>query len=296
MASPELQMLIDAKRADPYRPDKSIEELRGAHAAAGAAIPLPEGTTYAIVDANGVNAEWVEAPGASRDRTFMFIHGGGYYRGSAAGSRATAAHISGAAGARVFSIDYGLAPENPFPAAVDDALCAYQWMLSQGVDPKRTAVGGVSAGGGLTLALLLKLKEIGAPLPAAAVPMSAWVDMKQSGESFVTKADVDPVICKIYLDRMAKAYLNGADPETPLASPLYGDLSGLPPLLLQVGTAETLMDDSRMFAQRATAAGVDVTLEPWEDMIHGWHGSPHILPEAREAIASLGVFFKRVVG
>jgi monoterpene epsilon-lactone hydrolase len=296
MASPELQMLIDAKRADPYSPTKTIEELRGTSAATGAAIPLPDGATYAIVDANGVNAEWVEAAGSSQDRTFMFIHGGGYYRGSAAGSRATAAYISAATGARVFSTDYRLAPEHPFPAAIDDVLTAYQWVLSQGVDPKRTVVGGVSAGGGLTLALLLKLKDIGGTLPAAAVPISAWTDMKQTGETLVSKADVDPTISKAYLDRMSESYLNGADPGTPLASPLYGDLSGLPPLLVQVGTAETLMDDSRVFAERATSAGVDVTYEPWEDMIHGWHGSPHILPEAREAIVSIGNYFKRVVG
>ncbi|MGY8935778.1 MAG: alpha/beta hydrolase [Alphaproteobacteria bacterium] len=296
MASPELQMLIDAKRADPYSPTKTIEELRGTSAATGAAIPLPDGATYAIVDANGVNAEWVEAAGSSQDRTFMFIHGGGYYRGSAAGSRATAAYISAATGARVFSTDYRLAPEHPFPAAIDDVLTAYQWVLSQGVDPKRTVVGGVSAGGGLTLALLLKLKDIGGTLPAAAVPISAWTDMKQTGETLVSKADVDPTISKAYLDRMSESYLNGADPGTPLASPLYGDLSGLPPLLVQVGTAETLMDDSRIFAERATSAGVDVTYEPWEDMIHGWHGSPHILPEAREAIVSIGNYFKRVVG
>ena len=296
MASPELQMLIDAKRADPYSPTKTIEELRGTSAATGAAIPLPDGATYAIVDANGVNAEWVEAAGSSQDRTFMFIHGGGYYRGSAAGSRATAAYISAATGARVFSTDYRLAPEHPFPAAIDDVLTAYQWVLSQGVDPKRTVVGGVSAGGGLTLALLLKLKDIGGTLPAAAVPISAWTDMKQTGETLVSKADVDPTISKVYLDRMSESYLNGADPGTPLASPLYGDLSGLPPLLVQVGTAETLMDDSRVFAERATSAGVDVTYEPWEDMIHGWHGSPHILPEAREAIVSIGNYFKRVVG
>lgn len=296
MASPELQMLIDAKRADPYSPTKTIEELRGTSAATGAAIPLPDRATYAIVDANGVNAEWVEAAGSSQDRTFMFIHGGGYYRGSAAGSRATAAYISAATGARVFSTDYRLAPEYPFPAAIDDVLTAYQWVLSQGVDPMRTVIGGVSAGGGLTLALLLKLKDIGGTLPAAAVPISAWTDMKQTGETLVSKADVDPTISKAYLDRMSESYLNGADPGTPLASPLYGDLSGLPPLLVQVGTAETLMDDSRVFAERATSAGVDVTYEPWEDMIHGWHGSPHILPEAREAIVSIGNYFKRVVG
>ena len=296
MASPELKVLIDAKRADPYTPEKTLAELRGANAAAGAVIPLPEGTTCTQVDADGVNAEWIIAPNADAEKTFMFIHGGGYYRGSAAASRSPAAHISAATGARVFSIDYRLAPEHPFPGAVEDALTAYRWMLARGADPARTMVGGVSAGGGLTLALLLKLKEVGGPLPAGAAPMSAWVDMTQSGESFVTKAEADPTISKIYLDRMAGYYLNGADPKTPLASPLFGDLSELPPLLMQVGTAETLMDDSRVFAERAKAAGVDVTYEAWEDLIHGWHGSAHVLPEARDAIAHIGDFFNRVIG
>jgi monoterpene epsilon-lactone hydrolase len=296
MASPELQTLIDAKRADPYTPEKTLADLRGANAAAGAAIALPEGTICTQVDADGVNAEWIVAPNAETDKTFMFIHGGGYYRGSAASSRSPAAHISAATGAQVFSIDYRLAPENPFPGAVEDALTAYRWMLAQGADPARTMVGGVSAGGGLTLALLLKLKETGDPLPAGAAPMSAWVDMTQSGESFVTKAEADPTISKIYLDRMAGYYLNGADPKTPLASPLFGDLSGLPPLLMQVGTAETLMDDSRVFAERAKAAGVDVIYEAWDDLIHGWHGSAHVLPEARDAIAHIGDFYNRVIG
>lgn len=294
MPSPALQQLINARRANPYSPDKSLEELRSAHAAAGAAVPLPEGTEITPVDAGGVPAEWIVAPEAEDTNSFLFIHGGGYYRGSAAGSRAPAAHISAAAKAWVLSIDYRLAPEHPFPAAVDDALVGYQWLIAQGCDPARLVIGGISAGGGLTMALLLKLKEVGAPLPAGAVPMSAWVDLTQSGETFTTKADIDPAISKIYLDRMAGYYLNGADPKTPLASPLHGDLSGLPPLLIQVGTAETLLDDSRLLADRVRAVGVDVTYEPWEDMIHGWHGSPHILPEARDAIARIGDFYRRV--
>lgn len=291
MASAALQKLIDAKRANPYSDEKSIEQLR-AEGEARAAEPLPGGTSYEIVDADGVGAEWVEGAGASQDRCFLFIHGGGYYRGSPASSRGTAARISSATGARVLSTSYRLAPEHTFPAAIDDVYTTYRWMLAQGADPARTMVGGVSAGGGLTLALLLKIKQEGDPMPAGAVPMSAWTDMTQTSETFKTKADADPSISKAYLDRMSGYYLNGTDPTTPLASPLFGDLSGLPPLLVQVGTAETMMDDSRHFAEKAQAAGVDVTYEPWEDMIHGWHGSAAVLPEAQDAIDRIGEFYR----
>ena len=291
MASAALEKLIAAKRANPYQPDKSVEELR-AEAEARAAEPLPEGTVCETIDANGVAAEWVLGVGATTERTFLFIHGGGYYRGSPASSRAATSRLSAATGARVLSTSYRLAPENKFPAAIDDIYTVYSWMLAQGVDPKRTMVGGISAGGGLTLALLLKLKDNGDPLPAGAVPMSAWTDLTQSSETFRTKADIDPSISKQYLDRMAEAYLGGADPKTPLASPLYGDPGGLPPMLMQVGTAETMYDDSRLYAEKAKTAGVDITFEPWEDMIHGWHGSAAVLPEAQEAIDSIGAFFK----
>ncbi len=291
MASAALEKLIAAKRANPYRPEKPVDALR-AEADARADEPLPKGASHEQVDANGVAAEWVNGTGATRDRTFLFIHGGGYYRGSPASSRATAARISAATGARVLSTSYRLAPEHAFPAAIDDVFTAYRWMLSADVDPAKSMVGGISAGGGLTLALLLKLKDSGDPLPAGAVPMSAWTDMTQTAGTYRTKADADPMIGKPYLDRMSGYYLNGADPKTPLASPLFGDLAGLPPLLVQVGTAETLLDDSRIFAERATEAGVDVTYEPWEDMIHGWHGSAAVLPEAQGAIDSIGTFFK----
>jgi acetyl esterase/lipase len=294
MASQALQALIAAKRANPYSAQKTIAELR-AESQARAATPLPDGTMHAAADADGVPGEWVAAPGVALDAVFLFLHGGGYYRGSAASSRATSARIAAACGARVFSIDYRLAPEHPFPAAVEDAHTAYRWLLDQGIAANRIAVGGISAGGGLTLALLLKLKQDGAPLPAAAVPMSAWTDLAQSGETMVSKAEIDPAISKPYLDRMAGHYLAGADPRTPLASPLHGALDGLPPLLIQVGTAETLLDDSRRFAERARAAGVDVTYEPWEDMIHGWHGNGDVLPEANEAIAAIGAFFKQKI-
>ncbi|MCB1743671.1 MAG: alpha/beta hydrolase fold domain-containing protein [Gammaproteobacteria bacterium] len=293
MASPELQAMIAAKRANPYTPDKSVEALRAESEAAAVGVELPPGTRCEPVDANGVPAQWISAPESLEDRVFLFIHGGGYYRGSADISRSICAWIARCCRARVLTIDYRLAPEHPFPAAIDDTYTAYGWLLSKGVDAKRIVVGGVSAGGGLTLALLLKLKAMGDPMPAAAVPMSAWADLLQTGASFVGKADEDPSISKPYLDRAAEKYLGSADPRDPLASPLYGELGGLPPLLLQVGSAETLLDDSVEFARRAETAGVDVTLEEWPEMIHGWQMHPHLLPEAREAIEHIAQFCDR---
>lgn len=295
MASPALDAIIAAKRADPFNADKTVEQLRQQYSSTVSVKAMPEGTTITEVDIGGVTAEWTAAPDTSTDRVFLFIHGGCYIRGSVPANRATAALISAATGATTLSIDYRLAPEHSFPAAVDDVYGAYRWLLAQDIDPKRVVVGGISAGGGLTLSLLLKLKELGDPLPAAAVPMSAWTDLTQSGDSLVSNDGSDPSLNKAYLDAMAAHYLNGADPRTPLASPLYGELDGLPPLLIQVGTAEVLLDDSRLFAERAEAAGTEVTYEPWQDMIHGWHGFADTLPEARAAFDSVGRFFKRHV-
>ena len=293
--SPALEKILAAKRANPYSDEKSIDELRTEHRAGGAAVPLPEGTTWEAVDAGGVPAEWIACGSPTSGKVFLFIHGGGYYRGSAAATRSTAARISAVSGMRCLSIDYRLAPENTFPAAIDDTYTAYKWLLKQGVTPADIVVGGISAGGGLTLALLLKLKETRESQPAGAVPMSAWTDLTQSGDTMHTNAESDPVICKAYLDRMAGLYLGGTDAKVPLASPLFGDLTGLPPLLVQIGTAESMLDDSRRFAERARDAGVDVEYEPWEDMFHGWHGSAHVLEEAQQAIESIGRFCGKIV-
>lgn len=296
MASAELAELIAAKRAAPYRAEQTIAELREASEAGGRRVPLPDGSRVEAVQADGVPCAWIDAPAARPDRVFLFFHGGGYYRGSVAASQATAAHFSAACGARCLSVDYRLAPEHPFPAAVDDAQAAYGWLLAQGLQPAHIVVGGISAGGGLCLALLLRLRAAAMPLPAAAVPLSAWTDLTQSGATFETRAALDPSISKAYLDRMAALYLAGGDARQPEASPLFGDLRGLPPMLLQVGAAETMLDDSAVFAERARAAGVAVCLETWEDMIHGWHGSAHVLPEARRAIARIGEFVRQHVG
>ncbi len=294
MASPALTEIINTLRANPYSPSKSVETLRAESAARPQ--PLPPGTRVEPVVVGGVPAEWITTGDTRESHDFLFIHGGGFYRGSAAGSRSAAAHIASAARARVLSIDYRLAPEHPFPAAVDDAVAAYRWLLAGGSDPGRLMVGGISAGGGLTLSVLLAARDAGDPLPAGAVPLSPWTDLSQTGESFVTQAEADPMISKSYLDRMAAYYLDGADPATPLASPIHGDLGGLPPLLLQVGSAETMLCDTTVFAERARQAGVDVTAEVWPDMIHGWHGYAHALPEARQAIERIGEFYASHTG
>jgi acetyl esterase/lipase len=294
MSSDALEALIAAKRANPYSSDRSIEELRIETEARIDANPMPPGATYTSVTGRGVPMEWIQMPGVAEDRVFYFIHGGGYYRGTVATSRSPAAELSAVCGARTLSVDYRLAPEHPFPAAVDDVVAGYLWLLEQGIDAKRIVVGGISAGGGLTVALLLALKKSGDPLPAGAVPLSPWLDLTQGGTSFRSKAAEDPIISKAYLDRMAGYYLAGQDPNHPLASPLFGDLKGLPPLLIQVGTAETLLDDSTAFARRAKEAGVDVRLEEWEGLVHGWHGFPQ-LPETRQAMARIGEFFKQVM-
>ena len=286
-----LETILAARRANPYSPDQSIEDLRAEHAGSGAQVPVPDGVEVEACDAGGVPAEIVEAEGASDKQWFLFIHGGGYYRGSAAATRSTAARISAVTGAKVLSIDYRLAPEHPYPAAIDATHATYRWLLEHGRDPLRLRVGGISAGGGLTLALLLRLRDAGEPLPAGAVPMSPWTDLTQSGDSFGSNAENDPIISKGYLDRMAGLYLDGTDPLTPYASPLYGDLSGLPPLLIQVGSAETMRDDSVAFARKVERAGGKAMLEVWPDMFHGWHGSAHVLNDAELAIERIGEFF-----
>ncbi|MEM7253026.1 MAG: alpha/beta hydrolase [Pseudomonadota bacterium] len=286
--------IIAALRENPYHADQSVEELRAATEARPQT--LVDGSEIQPVDANGVPSEWLTCPQSRSSSTFLFIHGGGYYRGSPASSRTITSHIAHYAEATTLSVDYRLAPEYPFPAAIDDVIAAYRWTLDQDVDPKRLVVGGLSAGGGLTLSLLLALKESGDPMPAGAVALSAWADLTQSADTYQTNAANDPTISKAYLDRMAEYYLAGTDAHTPLASPLFGDLSGLPPMLLQVGDVETLLDDTKAFATKATAAGADVALEVWPGMFHGWHGNAGRLAEAREAIAAIGHFFKRVTG
>ncbi len=248
----------------------------------------PPGTAVEPADAGGVPAEWVIAAGVDSARVLLYLHGGAYQAGSPATLRHTIALISAAAQARVLSVDYRLAPEHPFPAAVDDALTAYRFLLDGGGDPAAIAIAGDSSGGGLALASLVALRDAGDRLPAAAVAISPWTDLALTGESLTTRADADVMIKPDGIREDAATYLVGADPRHPYASPLYAGLRGLPPLLIQVGDAEVILDDSTRFAAKARAAGVDVTLEVWDQMPHVWHAFAGLLPESDQAIERIG--------
>ena len=293
MASNELQMIIDTFRSGPKMADLSIEEQRAQMEVIFTQVQLPTDVRCDPVDAGGVPAEWITTPGVVAERVICYLHGGGYVMGSINTHREMVSRLSRAASARVLILDYRLAPENPFPAAVDDSTAAYRWLLHIGVDPARLVIAGESAGGGLTVATLVALRDAGESLPRAGICLSPWVDLECLGESMVTKAEIDPVLTRDSTLMLAKAYLGDTDPRTPLASPLYADLTGLPPLLIQVGTAEVLFDDATRLADRARAAGVDVILEPWDDMIHMWHSLAAILPEGEQAIDRIGEFIRQ---
>jgi epsilon-lactone hydrolase len=256
------------------------------------AFPLPADVVCEPVDADGVPCEWIQAPGADPKRVILYLHGGGYVIGSIRTHREMISRLSRAAGVRCLAVDYRLAPEHPFPAAVEDATTAYRWLVKQGISPKKIVVAGDSAGGGLTIATLVNLRDQRDELPAAAVPISPWVDLEGIGESMTARAALDPMVQKPGLLQLAGHYLAGKSPRTPLAAPLYADLTGLPPLLIQVGTAETLYDDATRIAERAKKAGVEVTLEPWEDMIHVFQVFAPMLPEGQKAIERIGAFVR----
>jgi acetyl esterase/lipase len=264
----------------------SIAERRAA--TESVAAQPPPGTTVEPVDAGGVPAEWVVATGVPAGRVLLYLHGGAYQIGSPATLRHMIALISAAAQAQVLSIDYRLAPEHPFPSAVDDALMAYRFLLRGGADPAAIAIAGDSAGGGLALATLVALRDAGDSLPAAGVAVSPSTDLALTGESMRSRADIDVMIRPAGLAETAATYLAGADPRHPYASPLYADLRGLPPILIHVGDAEVILDDSTRFAAKARAEGVDVTLEIWAEMPHVWHAFAGLLPESDRAIERIG--------
>ena len=252
-----------------------------------ASVP-PAGTVVEPVEANGVPAEWVTAAGAGGDRVLLYLHGGGYQIGSPGTLRHMVARLSAVARARALSVDYRLAPEYPFPAAVDDAIAAYRWLLAEGAGPATIAVAGDSAGGGLALGTLVALRDAGEPMPAAAVLLSPWTDLALTGESLRTRAAVEVMLKPGGMHQTAALYLAGEDPRHPYASPLYADLRGLPPLLIHVGDAEIVLDDSTRVATRAREAGVEVTLEVWDEMPHVFHAFAGLLPESDQAIERIG--------
>jgi len=292
MASENLEMIVKMLRARQMEVLPPLDKMRAYFENMASAFPAAKDVAYEPVMANGVPAEWMIPPDATKDEALFYLHGGGYTLGSINTHRDLASRLGKAARMRVLSVGYRLAPEHPYPAAVEDALAAYQWLLREGIEPKKIAIAGDSAGGGLTMATLVALRERNLALPAAAVCLSPWVDLEMSGESMTTKASVDPMVRAEGVKMMAKLYLGENHARTALASPLYADLRGLPPLLIQVGTAEVLLDDAVRLAERAKAAGVDVTLERWEDMIHVWQFFAAMLPEGGKAIQRIGEFVR----
>jgi epsilon-lactone hydrolase len=289
MASDELQIVNELLEGVDLG-GLTLQERRAFFAAAAA--PPPTGTTVDAVDADGVPAEWVTAAGVTGQRAVLFFPGGAYHVGSLATLRHLVALVSDAAQARVLNAGYRLAPEHPFPAAVHDALTAYRWLLARGIAPGQIAIAGNSSGGGLALALLVALRDAGEPMPAAAVAISPWTDLEMTGESRRTRAAVDRMITPDGMKEAADWYLAGQDPRHRYASPVHADLQGLPPVLIHVGDTEILLDDSTRFAARARAAGVEVTLEVWDEMPHCWHTFAGFLPEADRAIERIGTWLQ----
>ena len=234
-------------------------------------------------------AGWLTPAGPLSDAVIYYLHGGGYVFGAMTTYRDLLTRLTRLSRARALWLDYRLAPECPFPAAVDDALAGYRWLLEQGVKAERIVIAGESAGGGLALATMLAARDAGLPLPAGAALMSPWTDLTGLSATAITRADLDPMLVGAHIGEGGKRYLNGADPRHPLASPLYADLRGLPPLMIHVGDCEVLLDDSRKLAERARQAGVVVTLRVWDGMFHAFPIFA-FLPEAREAIAEMAEF------
>ncbi|HEX4209608.1 MAG TPA: alpha/beta hydrolase, partial [Candidatus Binataceae bacterium] len=293
-----------------------LAELRAEYEDLAEGNRLPDGVTYEPVMAGGVSAEWVSGPEAGSDGVVLYLHGGCYGMGSVESHRELMTRIAIAASqiprpsvrglspapvrqrtlTRVLGLNYRLAPANPFPAAVEDAVAAYRWLIENGVEANRIAIAGDSAGAGLAIAASLKLRDDGVALPAALACISPWVDLAMTGESMESQAANDPIVSRAMLQGWARQYLGERDPRMPLASPLYADLRGLPPLLIQVGANEVLLDDARRMAERAAAAGVETRLEVWPEMIHVWHSFAAIMAEGREAIERIGSFVRAHLG
>jgi epsilon-lactone hydrolase len=259
----------------------------------GSIWPVADDVKLTAVDANGAPGEWSSVPACDTSRVLMFLHGGGYCSGSIRSHRRMVSEAGRAAGVRTLAVGYRLAPEHPYPAAADDALSAWHFLRREGIAATHIAVGGDSAGGGLTIALINSLRAAGEELPGCAWLVSPWTDLTMSGSTLITKDAIDPLIHKAYLEELAGAYVPaGIDRRDPRVSPLYSDLKGLPPTLIQVGSAETLLADATRFAAAAGEADVAVTLEIWPHMIHAWHLWNARLEVGRRALARAGAFIR----
>ncbi len=295
MSDPEIAalraQLASRPRSDDYR--QMRKDLDALGQAFGQAADIDDREDGGKRRAGGVDDD-ARTPPATR--ALLYLHGGGYVMGSLDSHRHLAAEAGRAAGIAALALDYRLAPEAPFPAPVEDALAGYRFLLARGIKPERVALAGDSAGGGLVVAAMLAIRDAGLPQPACGWCISPWVDMEGIGETMTSLAAVDPIVDKTRLVELAKLYLNGADPRSPLAAPIYANLSGLAPLFIQVGAAETLLDDALRLAKAAGAADVRVDLEIWPEMIHVWHLFHPALAAGRRAIEAGGAFIRTHLG
>lgn len=277
----------------PFHELGDVTELRSGYDTLAETFPLLPGATTRSDNLAGIAAEWVVPAKSRADAAILYLHGGGFMVGSSRGYRGLASHLAGAAGVPAVTIDYRLCPEHKFPAAVDDAVAAYLALVARGFSPERITFAGDSAGGGLVVSTLVHLRDMKKTLPAAAVCMSPWADMTGTARSLVKNAAVDPVLDGPMLKLFADNYLGDVDFRNPLASPVLADLTGLPPLLIHVGSAEVLLDDAVTLDAHARAAGVQSTLKIWPEMLHAFQFYFTLLAEGRDSIAEMGQFLSR---
>jgi acetyl esterase/lipase len=282
--------LASTPRSDDYRQRRKDIDARGLQYGVAPDVAVEP------VNANGIRAEWTSTPQADRDAALLYLHGGGFVIGSLDSHRHLVAEAGRAAKAYALALDYRLAPEHPFPAAVEDAVSGYRYLLSRGYKPGRIAVAGDSAGGGLVVSAMIAIRDAGLTQPGCGWCISPWVDLEAIGETMSTKAAEDPTVQRAGILDMAQLYLNGADPRSPLAAPIYADLSGVAPLLIQVGAAETLLDDAVRLAKAAGAADVRVDLQIRPEMVHVWHLFHPELKAGLRAIEQGGSFVLEMTG
>ncbi len=288
-----LQLNRDLREAWLADPTYTFDDMRRIFEEWLAQFAIPEGTLITPVECNGVPCLWVDAPGSAQDRVVVHFHSGGYLMGSAHAYRSFGGYLAAVTGCRALLVDYRLAPENPFPSAIEDALAAYKWLLAQQVDPAKILISGDSAGGGLALVTLQQLRDEGLPLPAGGVSISPLADFTHTVESRVINADRDPLVTMDLIAALGVTYCGENDPKDPRISPIFGNWIGLPPLLIFAGEIEMLRDDGKVSAQAAARAGVDAMYVEGEGMAHIWTLYADRLPEAREALDQIGAFARK---
>lgn len=289
--SDEMELVLELLWAAPNNDDLPMPQRRLDMDAMTSGLPTAEGTEIEEVVVGGMAAEWLRPPGVADDGALLYLHGGGYCVGSITSHRALASRLAAASGLPALIIDYRLGPEHPFPAAVDDGVAGLDWLLDRGLAPSRIAVAGDSAGGGLTLATLLARRDAGAPLPGAAGCISPWADLTMASPSIDANVDRDPMLDRRGLQIYAEHYLGeSGDPRHPLASPVFADLAGLPPVVIHAAEEEVLLDDARLMAEGIEAAGGTVEYRTWSGAFHVFHATAGTTPEGTEAVTAMGAF------